>query len=108
MPRPGSSQVSSAAASDVEMEGGIEQRHTLGKARRKRPPEDHVDREWKGQKDSDSAGQYSCAIDEISRELNKILTTKEIEPEESAIAQLDNIRETISGHCKQNREAILY
>ena len=32
MPRPGSSQVSSAAASDVEMEGGIEQRHMLDKA----------------------------------------------------------------------------
>ena len=70
MPRPGSSQVSSAAASDVEMEGGIEQQHMLGKARRKRPPEDHADHEWKRQKDSDSAGQYSSATDEIGREVN--------------------------------------
>ena len=32
MPRPGSSQVSSAAASDVEMEGSIvQQQHMLGK-----------------------------------------------------------------------------
>ena len=86
MPRPGSSQVSSAAASDVEMEGGIEQQHTLGKAWMNRPPEDHADHKWKRQKDSDSAGLYSCAIDEISQELNKVLTTREIEPEETAIA----------------------
>ena len=59
MSRPGSSQVSSAAASDVEMEGGIEQQHTLGKAWMNRPPEDHADHEWKRQKDSDSAGQHS-------------------------------------------------
>ena len=64
MPRPGSSQVSSAAASDEEMEGGMEQQHTLSKARRKRPPEDHADHEWKRQK-----GQHSIAIDEIGREL---------------------------------------
>ena len=70
MPRPGSSQVSSAAASDVENEGSTEQQHTLGKAQRKRPPEDHADREWKRQKDSDSAGQQSSAIiDEIGREV---------------------------------------
>ena len=60
MPRPGSSQVSSAAASDEEMEDGIEQQHMLGKARRKRPPEDHADHEWKRQK-----GQHSSAIDEF-------------------------------------------
>ena len=64
MLRPGSSQVSSAAASDVENESGIEQKHTLSMARRKRPPEDHADHEWKRQKDSDSAGQYSSAIAE--------------------------------------------
>ena len=64
IPRPGSSQVSSAAGSDVEMEGGIEQQHTLDKEQRKRPPEDAV-REWKRQKDSDSAGQQSNPIDEI-------------------------------------------
>ncbi len=58
MPRPGSSQVSSAAASDVEMEGGNEQQHKLSRAR-KRPPEDHADHEWKRQKDSDTAGQHS-------------------------------------------------
>ena len=88
MPRPGSSQVSSATASDVEMEGGIEQQHTLSRTRRKRPPEDHADREWK-RKDSDSAGQYSSAIPEIGRELNRcievnieVLKTKEIEPDE--------------------------
>ena len=90
MPRPGSSQVSSAAASDVEMGGSIvQQQHMLGKARRKRPPEDHVDHDWKRQKDSDSAGQYSSAIiDEIGRELNwcievniEVLKTTEIEPE---------------------------
>ena len=89
MPRPGSSQVSSAPASDVEMEGGIEQRHMLGKVRRKRPPEDHVDCEWKRQKDSDSAGQHSSPIiDEIGREVKRcmevdieVLKTMEIEPE---------------------------
>ena len=54
---PSSNQVSSAAASDVEMEDGIEQQHTLSRAQRKRPPEDHADYEWKRQKDSDSAGQ---------------------------------------------------
>ena len=103
MPRPGSSQVSSAAANDVEMEGGIVQQHTLSRAWRKRPPEDHADHEWKRQKDSDSAGRYSSAIiDEISRELNKILTTK------SAIAHLDNIKEPISGDCKRNHGAKLY
>ena len=57
MPRPGSSQVSSAAASDAEMEDSTEQQHTLSRAQRKRPPEDHADHEWK-RKDSDSAGQY--------------------------------------------------
>ena len=71
MPRRGSSQVSSAAASDVEMEGGIKQQQTLSRARRIRPPEDHADHEWKRQKDSDSAGQHSSAIiDEIGIELN--------------------------------------
>ena len=66
MPRPGSSQVLSAAASDLEMEGGIvQQQRTLGKARRKRPPDDHADHEWKRQKDSETAGQHSSAIDEI-------------------------------------------
>ena len=70
MPRLGRSQVSSVAASDVEMEDDIEQQHTLGKARRKRPPEDHAEHEWKRQKDSDTAGQRSSAIDEIGRELN--------------------------------------
>ena len=64
MPRPGSNQVTSAAASDVEMEGGIVQQHTLSRAQRKKPPEDHADCEWEQQKDSDSAGQYTCAIDE--------------------------------------------
>ena len=108
MLRPGSSQVSSAAASDVEMEGSIEQQHMLSRAQRKKPPEDYADHEWKRQKDSDSAGQYSSAIDEISRELNRILTTKEIEPEESAIAQLDNIKEPISGGCKRNHGTKLY
>ena len=86
MLRPGSSQVSSAAASDVEMEGSIEQRHMLDKARRKRPPEDHVDCEWKRQKDSDFAGQYSSPIsDEISREVKlcievdiEVLKTKKL------------------------------
>ena len=62
MPRPGSSQVSSAAANDVEMEDGIEQQHTLSRAQRKRPPEDNAEREWEQQKDSDSAGQQSSAI----------------------------------------------
>ena len=69
MPRPGSSQVSTAAASDVEMEGGNEQQHMLSRARKK-PPEDYADHEWKRQKDSDTAGQHSSAIDEIGRELN--------------------------------------
>ena len=73
MPRPGSSQVSSAAASDVELEGSIVQQLTLGKARRKRSPEDHADREWKRQKDSDSAGQYSSANDEIGREIKRCI-----------------------------------
>ena len=50
MPRPGSSQVSSAAASDVEMEGSIEQ-----------------------QKDSNSAGQHSNTIDEIGREVKRCI-----------------------------------
>ena len=70
MPRPGSSQVSSAAGSDVEMEVGSEQQGTLDKAQRKRPPEDYAGHEWKRQKDSDSAGQYSSAINEIGRGLN--------------------------------------
>ena len=73
MPRPGSSQVSIASASDVEMEGSIEQQHMLSRARRKRPPEDRADHEWKRQKDSDTAGQHSIKsyiIDEIGRELN--------------------------------------
>ena len=74
MPRPGSSQVSSAAASDVEMEGGIVQQRTLSRARRKKPPEDYADHEWKRQKDSDSAGQYSShIIDEISREVKQCI-----------------------------------
>ena len=64
MPRRGSSQVSSAAASDVEMVGGIEQQHMV---QRKRLPEDHADHEWKRQKDSDSAGQQSSVIAEIGR-----------------------------------------
>ena len=73
MPKPGSSQVLSAAASDVEMEGGIEQQQALGMARRKRPPEDHADHEWKRRKDSDSAGQQSSAIiDEIGREVKQV------------------------------------
>ena len=74
MPKPGSSQVSFAAVSDVEMEGGIEQQWTLGKAWRKRPPEDHADHEWKRRKDSDSAGQQSSAIiDEIGREVKQVM-----------------------------------
>ena len=89
MPGPGSSQVLSAAASDVEMKDGIEQQDMLGTDQRKRPPEDHADHEWKRQKDSDTAGQHSSAIDEIGRELNwcievniEVLKAKEIEPEE--------------------------
>ena len=86
MPRPGSSQVLSAAASDLQMEGGIvQQQHTLVKARRKRPPEDHADHEWKRQKDSDTAGQHSSAIDEIGWELDwcidvniEVLKTKKL------------------------------
>ena len=86
MPRRGSSQVSTAAANDVEVEGGIEQQHTLGKALKNKPPEDHADCEWKQQKDSDSAGQYSSPIiDEIGRELNwcievniEVLKTKKV------------------------------
>ena len=62
MPKPGSSQVSTAAASDVEMEGSTEQQHTLSSAQRKRPPEDHAGHEWKQQKGSDSAGQHSSPI----------------------------------------------
>ena len=58
VPRPGS-QVLSAAATDVDVEGGIKRQHTLSKAQRKRPPEDHANHEWKRQKDSDSAGQHS-------------------------------------------------
>ena len=49
------------------MEGGIEQHCMLGKAWTKRSPEDHADRKWKRQKDSDSAGQHSSANDEIGR-----------------------------------------
>ena len=94
MPRPGSSQVSSAAASDVENEGSTEQQHTLGKAQRKRPPEDHADREWKRQKDSDSTGQYSIRICQCIAQ--------------TLVQQLDNIREQISGYCKQKCRAILY
>ena len=86
MPRPGSSQVSSAAANDVEMEDSIEQRHMLDKALRKRPPKDHADHEWKQQKDSDSAGQQSSPIiDEIGREVKlcievniEVLKTKKL------------------------------
>ena len=82
MPRRGSSQVSTAAASDVEVESGIEQQHTLGKARRNKPP----DREWKQQKDSGSAGQYSSPIiEEIGREVKlcievniEVLKTKKL------------------------------
>ena len=125
MPRPGSSQVSSAAASDVEVEGGIVQQRTLSKARRKRSPEDYADHEWKRQKDSDSAGQHSSAIDEIGREVKrcievniKLLKTKAIEPEEvitllhsricQCIAQtldqqLDNIKDRIAVDCKRKR-----
>ena len=74
MPRPGSSQVLSASASDVEMEGGIVQQHTLSRAQRKKPPEDHADHEWKRQKDSDTAGQYSShIINEISREVKQCI-----------------------------------
>ena len=74
MPKPGSRQVLSTAASDVELEGGTEQQHTLGKAWRKRPPEDHADHEWKRQKDSDSAGQHSSAIiDDIDREVKRCI-----------------------------------
>ena len=62
MPRPGSSRVSSAAASDVKMEGSNVQQ---------KPPEDHADHELKRQKDSDSAGQYSSAIDELSWKRSK-------------------------------------
>ena len=98
----------------MEMEGSIEQQHTLGKAQRKRPP-DHTDREQKRRKDSDSADQDSSAIDEIGREVKrcievniKLLKTKAIEPEEvikllhsricqcitqTLVQQLDNIRE---------------
>ena len=63
MPRPGSSQVSSAAAS-VEVEGSIVQQ---------KPPEDHAGHEWKQLKDSDSAGQYSSANDEIGREVKQCM-----------------------------------
>ena len=61
MPRPGSSQISCAAASDVEMEGGIEQQRTLSRAQKKEPPEYYADREWKRQ-DSDSAGEQSSLL----------------------------------------------
>ena len=94
-------------------------------------PEDHADHERKQQKDSDSAGQHSSALDiYIGRELNQCIEvnievpkTKEIEPEEviqllhsricqciaqTLVQQLDNIRERISGDCKQNCRAILY
>ena len=124
MPRPGSSQGSSAALSDVEAEGSIEQQHTLGKARRrKRPPKDHADRERKRQKDSVSEDQYSSAIEEIDREVKrclevniKLLKTEEIEPEEvikllhsricQCIAltldqQLGNIKDRIAVDCKR-------
>ena len=126
MCRPGSSQVSSAAASDVEMEGSTEQQRTQGKARRKRPPEDHADRERKRRKDSVSADQHSNAIVEIDREVKrclevniKLLKTDEIEPEEvikllhsricQCIAQtlddqqLDNIKDRVAVDCKQKR-----
>ena len=75
MPRPGSSQVLSAAASDVEMEGGIdhEQQHTFSMAQRKRPPEDNAEREWKRQKDSDSAGQQSGAIIDANWQRSKMV-----------------------------------
>ena len=86
--RPGSSQVSSAAASDMEAEGSTEQQHTLGKVQRKRHP-DHADHELKRCKDSVSAGQHTIDIDEIDRDVRrcndvsiKLLKTKKIEPEE--------------------------
>ena len=48
--------------------------YALGEAQRKRPPEDHTDlREGKRQRDSDSAGQYSNAVDVIGREVNGAL-----------------------------------
>ena len=117
MPRPGSSQVSSAAASDVEMEGSTE-------ARRKRPP-DRTDHEQKRRNDSVSADQHSNAIDEIGREVERcievnieLLQTNAIVPEDvitdlhSSICQciaqtldlqLDNIKERIAGDCQRNR-----
>ena len=73
MPKSGSSQVSSAAVSDVEIEGGIEQQRALGEAWRRTPPEDHTDRERKRQKDPDSAGQHSSAIDEIDGEVKRCI-----------------------------------
>ena len=73
MPRPGSSQVSSAAASDMEMECGSKQQHMLSRAQRKRPPEDHAGLESKRWNDSDSAGQQSSAIAEIGRKLNRCI-----------------------------------
>ena len=126
MRRPGSSQVSSTAASDVEMEGRVEQQRTQGKAWRKRPPEDHADRERKQRKDPVSADQHSSAIVEIDREVKrclevniKLLKTDEIEPEEvikllhsricQCIAQtlddqqLDNIKDRVAVDCKQKR-----
>ena len=124
MPRPGGSQVSSAAASDVEMEGSTEQQHTQGKAQRKRPP-DRTDREQKRRKDSDSADQYSSAIVEIGREVERcievnieLLQAKTIEPEDvitdlhSSICQciaqtldlqLDNIKKRIAADGQRNR-----
>ena len=123
MPRLGSSQVSSAAGSDEEVEGSTEQQRTLSRARRKRPPEDHADHEQKRRKDSVSADQHSSAIDEIGREVKrclevniKLLKTKDIEPEEvikllhrricQCIAhildqQLGNIKDRIAVDCKR-------
>ena len=86
--RPGSSQVSSAAASDMEAEGSTEQQHTVDKAQRKRHP-DHADHELKRRKDSVSAGQHTIDIDEIDRDVRRcieahimLLKTKKIEPED--------------------------
>ena len=123
IPRPGSSQVSSTAASDEEVEGSIEQQHTLSRARRKRPP-DRTDHEQKRRKDSVSADQHSSAIDEIGIDIKgclelyiKMLKTKAIEPEEvikllhrkicQCIAhilddqQLGDVKDRIAVDCEQ-------
>ena len=114
MPSPGSSKVSSAAASDVEMEGSTEQQCALSKTRRKGAPEDHADREWKQQKDSDSAGQYSVLLQKTKLmhwgkhwsaqdkgKVIKLLHSRICQCiTQTSIQQLDNIRERISGDCK--------